>query len=180
MKEPQTVRCNLSKRSYGSSPGFTLLETLVTLVLVSLLVLVLSTGVIGSQRLTADATGAAASTTRLLQLDRYLRKTVGRIVIPYWVGPVSLDALAGPLQLPYLDGERELILVLETRERGLVVRTPEDPEGRWFGPFAAVTAETVVTDGRLAGVRVLVDIGQGPRTTTIEAAIGSNPMREGS
>ena len=52
-------------RPHDSRAGFTLVEAMVTLILVSLLVLVLSAGVIGSQRLTGAATGNAAATARI-------------------------------------------------------------------------------------------------------------------
>ena len=180
MKDRNTARRSLSNRSCDSTAGFTLLETLVTLMLVSLLALVLSAGVIGSQRLIDTAIGTAASTIKILQLDRYLRRTVGRIVVPYWVGPVKLDTAANALELPYLDGEPELILVLEPRKRGIVVKTPEDPDGRGFGPCGEVAAEPIMRDGTLVGVRVEIEGGRSRRIVTIDAAIGSNPLPEGS
>jgi prepilin-type N-terminal cleavage/methylation domain-containing protein len=104
--------------------GFTLLETLAAMgilsVLLSLIALSLSSSVT-ALRASADRLLFAA---RLLRADALIRSKVNEIAIPYWETP-SLEEDRSSLAIPWYGGRREASLRIETGGGRLIMETRE-------------------------------------------------------
>lgn len=167
------------------------MEILVSLLLLSVLGLVVWTGLARGQGLVLRTFDAAADSMRLLQLDTALRAAAGRVRVPYWETDAGATSHAGSLSVPWLDGYPDRRLSLETDGAKLVLRSA-DPEGREerravFGPFASVALGLARgPEGEVRGI--LVSLGavpgapgaQGAQDTTLETRFGGQPLQPGS
>lgn len=173
------------------------MEILVSLLLLSVLGLVVWTGLARGQGLILRTFDAAAGSMRLLQLDTALRAAAGRVRVPYWEGDAGASSDAHSISVPWLDGYPDRRLSLETDGAKLLLSST-DREGREvrravFGPFASVALGLARSpEGEVCGI--LVSLGaapgapgaqttqtaQGAQGTTLAARFGGQPLQPGS
>jgi prepilin-type N-terminal cleavage/methylation domain-containing protein len=111
----------------GASAGFTLLETLAALAVLS----VAGLSVIAGANIVINALDTAKTravfTARLLYADERLRRAVGEIAIPYWeqagytTAKLAMSAHGNTLELPWYQGKRDAVLRLYQRDTTLVL-----------------------------------------------------------
>ena len=161
--------------------GSTVMEVLVTVLLLSVLGLALVSGVGAGVRLVRRTLRDTLVVAKLAQVDRRLREAALRVRTPYWeAGP---DAESGPgwLRVAWVDGEPGEAVILEDRDGLLVVRVREEPPAA-FGPFAGLAFELFRdAGGRLAGLQVSLASAPDPaRPLLILAPFGGSPLLRGA
>ena len=117
--------------------GSSVLEVLVTVLLLSALGFALWSGVSADVRLARRALRDTLAAARTVQLDRVLRQAALRVRTPFWeAGPIG-ETGPGWLRVSWLDGEPSEGMTLERRNGLLIVHVREDAPAA-FGPFAEV------------------------------------------
>ncbi len=165
----------------SSDAGFSVLEVMVALLLLSALGVAVWAGLVGGQNLAGRAIRSASGTARLLQMEMHLRRTAAQVRTPYWAPGPGAEATADGLRIPWLNGRAEEALVLDWSEDRLGVRTGPSEPGIVFGPFAEVECEVYVGGpSQAAGLRVsvLAEAGDG-EPLVIEAPFGGSPLAPG-
>jgi prepilin-type N-terminal cleavage/methylation domain-containing protein len=106
----------MRKTDLSSSPpaenGFTVLEVLVGLAILSLLGVGAWSGASASLRAAARVRAAVLANARLLQLDDRIREAAGRIVPPWWAKGPEIQELQGEWRVPLIDGDPGEVLVV--------------------------------------------------------------------
>ena len=188
MRMPEAIKTRLPESSFRNEPssdgGFTFVEILVSLLLVSLLGLVIWSGLARGENLVRRTSRGTADAVRILQLDTALRKAAGRVRVPYWETGPQVEAGEDFLRVSWLDGQAQLYLSLGRRDGLLAVGfSTEEPEGL-FGPFDEITLGLMTgPDGAARGIRVAVAGGaagvSGGRPIELQARFGGQPLRAG-
>jgi prepilin-type N-terminal cleavage/methylation domain-containing protein len=104
--------------------GFTLLETLAAIAVVSLVMGILGLSLSSSAGALEKTRDRVLFGIRLLRADSLLRDRVGAVAIPYWETPI-LEAGDASLAIPWYQGERDGRLRLLT-ENGELILEAED------------------------------------------------------
>jgi hypothetical protein len=155
---------------------------MVALLMFSALSIAVWSGLAGGQKLVARSIRTAAGTSRLLQMEQYLRKTAALVRTPFWAaGPVAEED-QGSLRVPWLNGDPAQALLLSWGEGRLQVRSREGETGALFGPFDSVEC-AVYADGPdgATGLRVSVVVDAGDtEPLLILAPFGGSPFAPGS
>jgi type II secretory pathway pseudopilin PulG len=160
--------------------GFSTIEAMVALLLLSLVGLIAVEAVSGGRRASGAGSARAAAAVRLLQADTALRRAVGEIRVPYWVGHVEAAAVEGGFSLPYRDGEEARSLRVAASAGWIVLDAEGDGTAvRRLGPFAEASVEPVFDDGRLWGVKAIVRAYEGGDPVELRARIGSRAVPSG-
>ncbi len=107
--------------------GFTFLETVISLVIVSVIGLS-AAGLFASAASFEKKTNSQInSNNQLLLLDRYMRLHVSRIKIPYWVDIRQEPGFISDqqhLSIPFFEGEEDSILDIDLHNGILRIETP--------------------------------------------------------
>lgn len=162
--------------------GSSVLEVLVTVLLLSALGLALWSGVSAGVRLGSRVLRDTLAAARMVQLDRLIRQGALRVRTPFWhAGPVE-ETGPGWLRVSWVDGEPSEGMILERRERLLIVHVRQAPPVA-FGPFTLLDFGLYRdAAGQARGIRVSVVAAGGdaddPRV--ILAPFGGNPIFIGS
>ena len=136
----------------GSSGGYTLMEVLVAIAILSALGFGVWMSVSGSHRLLARVSSLDRGSRHVLLLDAALRAELARIRPPFWLGapPVAVSASSACLELTCLGGEPDALLRVVFEDRFVRI-VEESAQGRVplgsFGPFESVTCEVVRVEG---------------------------------
>lgn len=161
--------------------GSSVLEALVTVLLLSALGLALWSGVSAGVRLGNRVLRDTVQAARMVRFDRLIRQEARRVRTPFWeAGPVE-DTGPGWLRVSWVDGEPAEGLTLERRERLLVVRVRQAPP-LVFGPFAQLDFGLYRdTAGQARGLRVSVVApgGDADDPQVIVAPFGGSPISIG-
>ncbi len=153
---------------------------MVALLLLALVGLVAVEAAAGGRRASGAVSARAAAAVRLLQADAALRRAVGGIRIPYWVGHVEAGAADGGFILPYRGGEESRSLRIVVSDGWIVLDTASDDTAvRRLGPFAQASVEPVFDDGQLWGVRAIVRVFERSDPVELRARIGSRAVPAG-
>ena len=103
----------------GNDAGFTYVETIVALLLVSLLLIPLGLLVRAGFSVPPRIAGKGAQTRNLVLLDRELRRLASRVRPPYWLKGPQVTEDGYSLRVNWLDGEESGILNLTIEPDGL-------------------------------------------------------------
>ena len=163
--------------------GFTLLEMMVGLVILSLIGVVLWQGISHTGRLFEKISSGLFSTIRTVQMDQYLREETAKIKAPFWMEDLQIQENDGrSLSIPYLDGDADRYLVFEYRDDYLhVSETKQGSEGATkalvFGPFKEAAFDVMKNErDREYGIKFSVYPGRSSNAIDIVARFGSNPL----
>jgi type II secretory pathway pseudopilin PulG len=177
-----------STSARARTAGFSTLEALVALLLIALIGALVSQAVSGSTRGARGARARATAAVRLLQLDAALRRAVGSVGIPYWMGPVEPRAGGAAIILPFVGGEEKRTLKVEALDGSIVLTVvdeaapadapPAQPPLR-LGPFAEARVEPILEGGSTWGVLATVRVDGQIEPVELRARIGSRPLPEG-
>ncbi len=186
-----------------SDRGFTFIEVLVSLTILSLISLVVWAGLRNARTLIERISYKGSATAKVVQLDTFLRSSCLKVRPPFWLTALEVQSSEDRLSIPYYEGEPDRHLVLEVDGSYLRIRSEpgEDrktqatesstlPTGNGpgavslrFGPFEEITLGTVVQEdqeGRFPwGVEVrLLTETEAPLTLTCR--LGGTPLASGS
>lgn len=174
---------SLARQFRRVEAGFTFVEVMVSLLLVSVLVLVLVSALVGAQRLIGGAGETAVGAARLLELDEALRKAALRVRTPFWEAPEAVVVADGRIEVPWLDGFAERSLVVERRGDRLALLfvgggPGEGARALVLGPFREIGVGTFADErGVPLGIRVTVGGSSlGAELVEILARFGGRPF----
>ncbi len=109
----------------GNNEGFTLIESLIAITLISLIgipvLMVTSDTVI----FTSKIKDLNRWNKELVQLERVLRKSVAEVQIPFWISDIELTEETGAMSVPYWNGDADLFLEMEIEDTTFKLTTPE-------------------------------------------------------
>ncbi len=158
--------------------GFTLLEVLAGLLIMSILGAAIWGGVSASLRVSTRIHDTALASTRILGMDDRLRSLAARIRVPYWTPEYLMEAADGEMRIAYLDGDPAKSLVLKADSGTLTIS-----DGSAVTAFAGFTSTEVAAAkdkaGNVFGVSVTVE-EKGRAPFVITARFGSTPVMKGA
>jgi hypothetical protein len=176
MKRQKPFRFNTRKKKNNPEGGFTLIEVLFTIFLLSVLGLVIVSAIITGQRLYEKNQKAIESSFSLLQLDSFLRKYASRIIPPFWVLPDSLSFDCLPCEIPYYNGDPNKALAILFEEGMLKIKLPEEEYEPAFGPYEDVKIGPALNqEDDLVGLEVILTL-KNKEEITITARFGGFPI----
>jgi hypothetical protein len=106
----------------NSQSGFTGMETLIAMGVVSLVMIILALFLSSSAGAIQRAGDRALFGIKLLRADSLIRDRMGAVAIPYWENPV-LETGESSVTIPWSRGEREGYVRLLAEEGALVMET---------------------------------------------------------
>jgi prepilin-type N-terminal cleavage/methylation domain-containing protein len=165
-------------RSRASEEGFTLLEVLVGMAILSLLGVGVWTAVTASFRSAERLQASALANAQILQIDDRLRDCTVRVRAPWWAEPPSIQAAEHTWRIAYLDGKPEKKLVVSWNDRVLSI---DDGAcvSRYPGYSSASLSAAVGADGRVFGLTLTIE-GKYVGHISIVARYGGAEVRSGS
>jgi prepilin-type N-terminal cleavage/methylation domain-containing protein len=106
----------------NSQGGFTLMETLVAMTVVSLIMIILSLALSSSAGAMEGAKNRALFGIGLLRTDSLIRDRIGAVAVPYWErAEAKIDGSSA--MIPWYRGEREGYVRIAVEEGTLVMET---------------------------------------------------------
>jgi prepilin-type N-terminal cleavage/methylation domain-containing protein len=108
--------------NHNSQGGFTLIESLVAMTVVSLVMIILALSLSSSTGAMKKAKDRALFGIRLLRADSLLRDRIGAVAIPWWEKAVP-ETEESSVTIPWYQGEREGYVRLIAEEGALVMET---------------------------------------------------------
>ena len=161
--------------------GSSVLEVLVTVLVLTALGAALWSGVTVAVRLAQRTLRSSFEAARVVQLDRFLRRAALRVHSPFWLtGP---DVESGPdwLRVAWVDGEPSEGITLERRGDLLILHARRDPPVV-FGPFSSPQFSLYADgEGRARGLRVSVAPRSDPEhPVVILAPFGGSTVAAGA
>ena len=173
----RAARCS-STRPTGAQDGFTLLEILAGLLIMSILGVSIWGGVSACIRVTSRIHDTALASTRILAMDDTLRNLAGRIRAPYWASEYLIENAEGEMRIAYLDGDPAKSMVLKMAGGALSVFDGVTTYA--YQGFAGVSAQAAADkDGNVFGISVTVE-EKGRAPFSITARFGSAPVMKGA
>lgn len=162
-----------SSKPNARNAGFSFLEVLAALLLLSALSLALWGGLAGSQGLLQKTIRRLSTSVKLLQLDSAIRQALERVRIPFWIDPETAARQEGErVSFAWLDGEPERLLTFELSDGTVVIAADGGRVG--FGPFPAARLKLFREEsGKPRGVEVAIR-GEA-KETRILARCGGSP-----
>ena len=161
----------------SSDQGSTILEILVTVMLLSVLGFALWAGAGGGARLVRQTLRRTLEAARTAELDLHLRRAALRVRAPYWSAGSEVEVGPGWLRATWVDGEPDQAVLLERRGHLLLLRLRSDPPVV-LGPFPAPNIECYQdAEGHPAGFKVSLGSENDPRPPlVILAPFGGSPV----
>jgi prepilin-type N-terminal cleavage/methylation domain-containing protein len=158
--------------------GFTVLEVLIGMVVLSLLAITAWSAAAISFRSASRIKASAMSSGRLLLLDDRIRDVALRIRFPWWREATLESGADGSWRIPYLDGDPKKTLALEFHAGVLTV---DDGlyASRYPGFAAARLTQATDETGHAYGLVLWLGI-TGMRELTIVAAYGGAGLARGA
>jgi prepilin-type N-terminal cleavage/methylation domain-containing protein len=101
--------------------GFTFIEVIVSVTILSILGFSIWMGFIGIMNLIRTVPEATEKGQKLLNLDTYLRQTCEDIVLPFWIPEYEYEEESDKVMLPYYGGKEENILSIEYKDKYITI-----------------------------------------------------------
>jgi hypothetical protein len=102
--------------------GFTMMETLIAMGVVSLIMIILALSLSSSAGAMQKAKDRSLFGIKLLRADSLIRNRIGAVVVPYWENPTP-ETGESSVTIPWRQGEREGYVRLLAEEGTLVMET---------------------------------------------------------
>lgn len=164
------MRRTVPASSRESEAGFTLLEVLLGMVILSLLGIGMWTAVTVSLRSLDRFHAGALANARVLQIDDRFRECAARIRAPWWESAPTVETATDAWKVAFLDGDPRKLLVISYQDGSLAI-----DDGAYvsrFPGFNSVRLENALAaDGTPIGVSLTLD-GRYIGETTIFARYG--------
>jgi hypothetical protein len=154
-----------------SEAGFTFVEVLIGLVLLSVVGVALARGVSGALGATGRISASLTQSARLARLDDSLRSLCARIRTPYWEPGQSVTATDYGIRIGWLDGEAGGEIALGFRDGVLTLGDGRTVE-RYLGFHGASFTPIEEGDSRVRALRVDLELADS-RRIAIVARMGS-------
>lgn len=119
------IRNKANKNTINNDRGFTLIETLIAITLVSLIGLPVFMVFSDTITFTKKIKDLNRWNGELIKLERVLRKSVRGVQIPFWISDVELTEGIGTIIVPYWNGDADLFLEMKIEDTVLKITTPE-------------------------------------------------------
>lgn len=113
------------KNTLKNNSGFTLIETLVAITLISLIGLPVLMVFSDTVTFTKKIKDLNRWNGELIKLERVLRKSLGEVQIPFWISDVEVTEGIGTIIVPYWNGDADLFLEIEIKDTAFKITTPE-------------------------------------------------------
>lgn len=108
----------------NSQWGFTLMETLIAMGIVSLILTILTVSLSSSAAVMEKSKDRALFGIKLLRADSLIRDRMGAVAVPYWETPV-LETGETSMTIPWYQGERDGYVRLLTDKDTLIMETDD-------------------------------------------------------
>jgi prepilin-type N-terminal cleavage/methylation domain-containing protein len=108
----------------NSQWGFTLMETLIAMGIVSLILTILTVFLSSSAAVVEKSKDRALFGIKLLRADSLIRDRMGAVAVPYWETPV-LETGETSMTIPWYQGERDGYVRLLTDKDTLIMETDD-------------------------------------------------------
>ncbi len=159
--------------------GFTLVEVLIGMAVMSILGLAVWTAVTVGLRTAGRFHDGALANARLLLLDDRLRESVGRVRVPWWIARPVVEATAGTWSIPWLNGDPDGKLVISWHDGTVWI-----DDGQYVSRHPGITGAVVQPglEDRDAALGITLTAVRSDKTAVrIVARYGSAPVppREG-
>jgi prepilin-type N-terminal cleavage/methylation domain-containing protein len=102
--------------------GFTMMETLIAMGVVSLIMIILALSLSSSAGAMQKAKDRSLFGIKLLRADSLIRSRIGEVAVPYWENPAP-EMGESSVTIPWRHGERESYVRLLAEEGALVMET---------------------------------------------------------
>ena len=116
---------NSLKNTLINNSGFTLIETLVAITLISLIGLPVFMVTSDIVHFTKKIKDLNRWNGELIKLERVLGKSVGEVQIPFWISNIEVIEGIGTIIVPYWNGDSDLHLVMQIEDTAFKITTPE-------------------------------------------------------
>jgi len=116
---------NTLTNTLQNNSGFTLIETLVAITLISLIGLPVFMVTSDTFAFTKKIKDFNRWNGELIKLERVLRKSVSGIQIPFWISNIELTEGSGAMIIPYWNGDADLVLEIKIEDTAFKITTPE-------------------------------------------------------
>ncbi|MBN1687359.1 MAG: prepilin-type N-terminal cleavage/methylation domain-containing protein [Spirochaetales bacterium] len=167
-----------SRRDCRSDDGFTLIEVLVSLLILSIIGLVVWRGSILATRVLSTSTESSMATTKILQLDDSLRREIEKIQMPFWLREIKIEQTEHGITLPYYQGDPDNSLTIAAAGNYLDVSNSSREQAFRLGPFPGLRVETAY-DAQTNPIGVRVQIAPAGNRLSQEGLFfrfGSSPL----
>jgi prepilin-type N-terminal cleavage/methylation domain-containing protein len=154
--------------------GFTLVEVLIGMAIMSILGLAVWTAVTVGLRTAGRLHDGALANARLLLLDDRLREAVGRVRVPWWIAEPAVETAPGAWSIPWLDGEPDRKLVISWHDEAVWI-----DDGQYVSRHPGMTSVVVQPglEGRDAALGItLAAVRSDTTSVRIVARYGSAPV----
>ena len=171
----------LPKKTIRNERGFTFVEILVSLVIISFIGMILFTGASRAQTVLKNISEMSITNNRLLQYTNYLRSSAAQVKVPFWIREISFVEKEDSLEIPYFRGEKDSYLVIGRTDHFLTIDSRNSPVERplqTFGPFHSINFHPMVDEnGSTSSIKTIVELDDGPKTQiTVIARFGTFPI----
>ncbi len=166
------------KKHLKSEDGFTFLEILVSLLLLSILGLILWSSLFNAQGLIGKILHEASFSAKVLQLDDFIVQAAQKIRVPFWVKEIEIQEEDGRMVVPWLNGNPEDFLVFQKQNDSILIGYQESGQFLSFGPFADIDVRPKENGNeQIWGVQLTItDIRNADHRVVISAHFGSAPF----
>lgn len=161
-----------------SEDGFTFVEVLVGLLIVSILGTAVATGLSGALRVVDRIQARLLESARLLRLDDGVRDLAERVRVPYFSSGHDATSTEYGLSIAWIDGDPDRTASVEFRDGTIFVS--DGGTAQQYPGFAGARATLVEDPDRGVYVLRLDVILADAQEITIIARLGSSPLARGS
>lgn len=115
----------IGNKANKNESGFTLIETLIAITLVSLIGIPVFMVTSNTITFTGKVKDLNRWNKELVQLERVIRKSVAEVQIPFWISDIELTEESKVMSVPYWNGDAESFLEMEIDNTVFKITTPQ-------------------------------------------------------
>lgn len=115
----------IGNKANKNESGFTLIETLIAITLVSLIGIPVFMVTSNTITFTGKVKDLNRWNKELVQLERVIRKSVAEVQIPFWISDIELTEKSKVMNVPYWNGDAESFLEMKIEDTVFKITTPQ-------------------------------------------------------